>query len=326
MKRLYYIFLSLLLVGSAISCKKDFLDVLPLDKYSDEAVWKDPALVQTFANNIYLGIPFPFQTLMVSSAVDESMAVWDWETGNVARSLITPSYLGNWDPGFWTGPERQMVWEPTYKNIRACNLFLEKIDNVPFDDQTKKDQLKGEVIFLRAYFYHQLVSLYGGVPLITKAYTLTDEFKAPRDSYDKCITFITAECDKAAGLLPLNGDKARATKGAALALKARVLLYAASDLYNSNGSWAGSYSNKELIGYTGGDRTGRWTAAKNAAKAVIDLNIYSLYGSASPATADEATKNYTNLFLNNGNAEDIFLQFNDNLHNLNWDAPKSWSF
>ena len=326
MKRINYLTLCVLLLGAITSCKKDFLDLQPLDKYSDEAVWNDPALAQTFVNNIYVGIPFPFSPLMVSSAVDESMAVWDWETSNVTNSLITPSYLANWDPGFWVGHERYMVWEPTYKNIRACNIFLEKIDDVPFDDAARKDQLKGEALFLRAYFYHQLVSMYGGVPLITNSFSLTDEFTVARDSYADCISFIAGECDKAADLLAVDGDRARATKGAALALKSRVLLYAASDLYNSDGAWAGGYGNKELIGYVGGDRTARWTAAKNAAKAVIDLNVYGLYGGTNPSSPQQASDNYANLFLNNGNEEDIFIQFYDNLHDLNWHSPSPGLF
>ncbi|WDF77165.1 RagB/SusD family nutrient uptake outer membrane protein [Mucilaginibacter sp. KACC 22773] len=327
MKRFSYIILTLLFICSTPSCKKDFLDLKPLDKYSDEAVWTDPALVQTFVNNIYNGVPYPFTAVMLSSTVDESMAVWDWETSNVTNSLVTPSYLSIWDPNFWVPSihEKSMSWQPTYKNIRACNLFLEKIDAVNFDDQNRKDQLKGEVMFLRAYFYHQLVSLYGGVPLITKAYSLNDDFEAPRDSYEKCIDFIGSECDKAAALLPVSGDKARATKGAVLALKARVLLYAASDLYNSNGAWAASYSNKELIGYVGGNREARWTAAKNAAKAVMDLGVYHLYKE-NPATSTEAAKNYGDLFLNNGNEEDIYLQYYDNLHNSQWDSPSPGLF
>lgn len=328
MKRIHYILLIALYSIAITGCKKDFLDQKPSDKYSDDAVWGDPALVQAFVNNIYSGIPYPFSTLMMSSAVDESMAVWDWETSNVVNSLLTPSYLAMWDPNFWVPSthEKFMSWAPSYKNIRACNLFLEKIDKVPFDDAAQKDQLKGEVIFLRAYFFHQLVSMYGGVPLITQAYTLNDQFAVARNSYEDCIDFISKQCDTAASLLPSNGDKARASKGAALTLKSRVLLYAASDLYNSNAAWAGSYQNKELVGYTGGDRTARWTAARDAAKAVIDLGIYSLYGNPNPATADEATKNYANIFLNNSNQEDIFLQFYDNLHNGNWDSPNPGKF
>ena len=327
MKQLFQLILVCLLLTGITSCKKDFLEKTPLDKYSEGAVWSDPALATTFANNIYLGVPYPFTALMLSSTVDESMAVWDWESSNVTKSLLTPSYLAIFDNGYWNSSLRDQTWVKMYVYIRACNLFLEKIDAVPFDDKAKQDKLKGEVLFLRAFFYHKLVAYYGGVPLITQAYTLTDEFAVPRDTFEKCIKFISDECDKAAALLPLTDDKARATKGAALALKSRTLLYAASDLYNSNASWAGSYANKELIGYTGGDRVARWQAAKAAAKAVIDLGIYNLYGGENPASPQAASENYANIFLNKGNEEDIFIQFWDVTHDgASWDRGKPGLF
>ena len=127
------------------------------------------------------------------------------------------------------------------------------------------------------------------------------------------------ELDAAAGLLPLSGDKARATKGAALALKSRVLLYAASDLYNSQASWASGYKNPELVSYVDGDRQARWEAARKAAKDVMDLNIYRLYGENGFSTAEEATDNYVNLFLNNGNDEDIMLTYYDIVNSNNGD-------
>jgi starch-binding outer membrane protein, SusD/RagB family len=307
-------------------CNDDFLDVKPLDKYSDAAVWQDPVLVQSYVNNIYLGIPFPFTTLMLSSCVDESMAVWDWESSLVTQSVLSPSYLAIFDSNFWTGSLRDMTWNRMYRNIRACNLFFEKIDQVEFDDETAKDDLVGQVTFLRAYFYHQLVSLYGGVPIITKSFEPTDDFLVARDSYEACVNFIVAECDKAADLLGTGTNKAYASEGAALALKSRVLLYAASDLFNSNASWASGYANPELVSYTSGDRTARWQAAKNAAKAVIDLGVYSLYGDPNPATPEAASENFASLFLNNGNQEDILLQFYDVLHNTDWDGPNPGLF
>jgi starch-binding outer membrane protein, SusD/RagB family len=308
------------------ACNDDFLDVKPLDKYSDAAVWEDPVLVQSYVNNIYMGIPFPFTTLMLSSCVDESMAVWDWESSMVTQSAVSPSYLAIFDPDFWTGSQRYMTWNRMYRNIRACNLFFEKIDAVKFDDAAAKESLIGEVTFLRAYFYHQLVSLYGGVPIITNAYDADDDFMIARDSYADCINFIAQECDNAAAILGSTGNKAAATKGAALALKSRVLLYAASDLYNSSASWAPGYSNPELVSYTSGDQNSRWLAAKNAAKAVIDLGSYSLYGGEAPGSAQAATENYAGLFLNDGNGEDIFLQFYDVSHDTDWDGPNPGLF
>ena len=82
------------------------------------------------------------------------------------------------------------------------------------------------------------------------------------DRSKECIKFITDECDSAAAVLPLShatGELGRATKGAALALKSRTLLYAASDLFNT-ASWAGGYAKPELISLPSGDRVARWKA------------------------------------------------------------------
>jgi len=86
------------------------------------------------------------------------------------------------------------------------------------------------------------------------------------------------------------------------------LLMAASDFYNNNGSWAAGYGNNELIGYTSGDRVARWQAAKEAAKAVIDLGQYAVF-MPEPASAEEAQANYANMFLEDETSEDIFVRF-----------------
>ena len=91
MKQLFYFLIAgVVLVGSA-SCKKDFMNLQPQDAYSDEAVWSDPALVQTFVNNIYLGIPHGFSNIMMSSMVDETSYNADFGSANVTKSLVTPS-------------------------------------------------------------------------------------------------------------------------------------------------------------------------------------------------------------------------------------------
>ncbi|WP_018616101.1 RagB/SusD family nutrient uptake outer membrane protein [Segetibacter koreensis] len=322
MKRVYYLFIAAVLAG-AVSCKKDFMNLQPLDKFGDQAVWKDPALIQTFVNNIYLGIPHGFSNIMMSSVVDETMYNADFGSSNVTKSLITPSDLSIFDAGFWTANrQRLMNWSMVYQFIRSANLFFEKVDNAPFDNPDDKSRMKGEVYFLRGYLYQNLVSMYGGVPLIKKTFGLNDEFKVPRDTYENCIKSIVSDLDSAAALLPLSyegANKGRATKGAALALKSRVLLYAASDLYNNNGAWAGGYANKELIGYVGGDRAARWQAAKDAAKAVIDLGVYSLY-MPNPASVEEASKNYADMFLSKDNPEDIYLRYFTVKIDENWDG------
>lgn len=318
MNRLKTYFILLIVILSA--CSDDFLEVEPLDRYSDAAVWQDPALIEAFVNNIYYGQNTGFNTVMISSICDESMEVWSWETQPVVKSEISSSYLGILAPDHWNISMRNLAWNNLYDNIRACNVFMKNIEESGLTGD-EIDQLTGEVLFLRAYYYHVLMSFFGGVPLIEEAYGPGDDFWVPRNTFEETIDFIIRDCDAAAEMLVVDGDKARATKGAALTLKSKVLLYAASDLFNSNGSWATGYSNPELISYTGGDRTARWQAAKNAAKAVIDLNVYSLYGGTSPSSSEEATDSYINLFLNHGNEEDIFLFYWDNVNDPSWEAP-----
>ena len=306
----YLRILTLSIAVCSVSCNKDLLDVDPLDKFPESAVWQDQSLVKAYVNNIYTGVTTGFGAVMLSSIVDESQHNQNWNTVPTANGLVTPSNLLVFGTSNNTYID-EMAWDASYEHIRSCNLFLEKIADVPFDNEAEKDVLTGEVRFLRAFFYQRLVSLYGGVPLITRTYTLDDEYTEPRSTYEECIDFIVEECDQAAALLPVTGDKARGLKGAALALKARTLLYAASDLFNTGGDWASGYPNKELISYTGGSAQERWLAAKNAAKEVIDLGAYSLYGGESPASAEEATANYSNIFLNTSTEEDIFLVFSN---------------
>ncbi len=99
----------------------------------------------------------------------------------------------------------------------------------------------GEVFFLRAFYYFELCKRYGGVPLVTKSLTLNDDIDLPRNSFDETVAQIVKDCDSAFNRLPVTyigtnyeNYYGRATKWAAAALKARILLYAASTLNNPN--------------------------------------------------------------------------------------------
>ena len=301
-----------------LSCKKQ-LDILPVDQFSDVSVWNDAALIQTYVNNIYSGVPHGFGCIMMASMADESMYNADFGSSNVTKSLINPSDFAIFDANFWASNLKQLNWTTEYKFVRATNVFFSKIDASPVETSAK-DLMKGEVHFLRAYIYNNLLSIYGGVPLITKAYGLADSFAVPRNTYEETVKFIIDELDQSATLLHGKTlESGRASEGAALALKSRVLLAAAGDFANSNGSWAGGYSSKELIGYVGGDRIARWQAAKDAAKKVIDLGTYTLYAP-NPASAEEATKNYSDIFLKQGTTEDIYFKYFTTKVDQNWDG------
>lgn len=294
------LFLTALVINS---CNKDFLNKNSLTEFSSSQEWGDPALTATFINGIYNEIPSGLA--MDAGNVDESRS--RSEDGlNFNNMIITQ------DDGEYGS------WSSQYRAIRHCNVALENISKASYDPAlidgvTLKDRMLGEVHFLRAYIYFRLTNFYGGVPIITNVYGLTDSFKVAQNSYADCIKFIVGDLDSAANMLPIveSGDNdGRATKGAALALKSRVLLYAASDLHNPslNGAVTTGYSHPELLGYTSGDPIARWQAAKDAAKAVIDMGIYSLY-KPDPSSAAEATQNYSDLFTSTKSVEDIFVKY-----------------
>ncbi|MEL7587319.1 MAG: RagB/SusD family nutrient uptake outer membrane protein [Prolixibacteraceae bacterium] len=291
------------------ACDQEFLDTESSTEFSDATVWSDPALVETFINQIYFRLDEPLTDgRMKANIVDEAHYRGNSASFNFNNSNITQDVLPAWSMS------RYRSWGDVYKSIRYCNLFFSKIDEVPFSDaiidgKSVKDRMTGEVHFLRAMLFFNLTSTYGGIPLIDNVYSLSDEFKIPRSTYADCISFIVEECDKAAGLLPLVNtgvNNGRATKGAALALKSRVLLYAASDLYNTG--VFGNYEKPELIRYTDSNRSARWEAAKNAAKAVIDLGQYGLY-KAEPGASDNIVDNLDGIFLSQQTEEDIFIKF-----------------
>ena len=314
-----------LVVGLTNSCQKDFLQLDPLSDYSDAAVWNDPALIETFVNNIYrgaLGLPFSIERL--SDYVDESHFTPDWDVTNFNKCLMTSDGLMGWEVDWATPHTLHYRWGPLYSNVRACNIFLDKMKDAEFEDkdQEKIDRMTGEVYFLRAYTYHYLAALYGGVPLISEPFGLSDDFETPRSTYGQTVDFIVADLDMAASLLQdsQESNAGRATKGAALHLKARTLLYAASDLHQNMSTYAPGFSNPELLGYTSGSQASRWQAAKDAAKAVIDLGTYSLY-KADPAPGDSIAQNFVDYFISYGyEDEDILLQYFTPKTEEGWDG------
>jgi len=293
--------LSIVLLSFLINaCNEDFLDTKPADSLSQTAVWSDPNLVELFVNEMYRGIGHGHHECEVGSMTDESHFIHNYGTNQVVASIITPSDIGQWS----ADNQNAYRWPNVYTYLRNANMFFENIDKVPFKDEEWKNRLKGEVHFLIAFYYHNLVRTHGGVPIINKTYSLTDKFEVPRNSLKECVDYIITNCDEAAALLPVKQEGAnlgRANKAGALAIKSRMLLWAASDL--THVTWYSGYSNPELVTIPG-DRAAAWTAAKNAAKAVIDLNEFSL----EEETGDPFT-DYTALFIKKSSPEHIFSRY-----------------
>lgn len=292
-------------------CNDDFVNTQPLDQVSESAVWTDAVLSERFVVHIYTYFgQGGFDEQMVASLTDEAMFT---HTGR-GITTITESRSNPADIG-WVNYTHE--WGNMYRGIRAANIAIKNLSDPKFQNTNGiVEQLLGEAKFMRAFLYHQLVRFYGAVPLVDRPYELgEDDYEQPRNTMEECINFIVKDCDDAAGLI---GDrsiaKGRASKTAALALKARILLYAASDLLDANTAKSKStamaaYGNPELVSMTSGTRAERWQKAKAAAKEVVDLSRHQyMLDLSAPATPANGTQNFKNLsYSRNGGDADMIL-------------------
>ncbi|WP_421795283.1 RagB/SusD family nutrient uptake outer membrane protein [Haliscomenobacter sp.] len=292
------------------SCNDDFVNTQPLDQLAQTAVWTDGSLAEAFVSEIYAGLGNGgFDEQMNASLTDETIFTHPGR----GITTITEGRSNPADPGWINGT---LSWGNMYLRIRAANLALKNLEAPQFNNPTLVDRLKGEAKFMRAYYYQQLLRYFGGVPIVDKPYELSDtDFLSARNTYEECVNFIVKDCDEAAALLDGKTLVAgRATKAAALALKSRVLLYAASDLHDiptakAKSSVIASYAKPELVGYVSGDRKARWEKARDAAKAVLDLPGFGYQlGLSAPAAQADAVNNYMNASLSrNGGEKEIIL-------------------
>jgi hypothetical protein len=290
------------------SCSDEFLNTQPLGEVSESAVWTDAALAEAFVTEIYAGL----EEQMLASLTDE--AIFTHPGRNI--TTVTEARSNPADPGWISGTRS---WENMYTRIRASNLAIEKLSDPQFENTDSIAQrLVGEATFMRAYFYHQLLRNYGGFPIIDRTYGLgEDDYGAPRNTYEECVEFIVNDLDNAAALLEGKMlPSGRTNQAAALALKARVLTYAASDLHDiptasAKSSVIASYSHPELLGYTTGDRASRWQRAKDAAAAVLAVTDGNLLNLSAPVTPEEGVTNYINnsLSRNGGEQEMLFGRY-----------------
>ena len=155
--------------------------------------------------------------------------------------------------------------------IRQCYLVKENIDQVTDISDSDKEVIKAEATALIAYRYMGMFYRYGGVPIVTKSFASDDDLTAPRATLEEMVKFISDLCDEAAAVLPAKWDAAntgRMTKGAALAIKARTLLFAARPLFNSAKPYLDNGENNALICF-GSESAERWKAAIDAGEEVL---------------------------------------------------------
>lgn len=286
-KRCFPVFVLIATVIASASCKKDgFLAATTTTNLDEQTVFTDSSRTVGFLANIYSSVGFSastsrftYGTLLIpcgglDAACDEA------EPSHAFPTPATYFSTGTVNAGI-IGEE---PYKTCYSNIRAVNVLIKNLPRAPLR-AAYKTQMVAEAHFLRAWYYSILVEHYGGVPLVGDTLlTYETPIVAKRSNYEDCVNYILAECDSAAAVLPTTQtglNYGRASLGACLALKARVLLYAASPLFNGTtlpkdaGPGGGKDVDPALVGYPSFDAN-RWKMAEDAAQKVIALGAYSL--------------------------------------------------
>lgn len=279
MKKLHII--SLLIIACMTgSCNKDFLDRESKTTIPEDKIFNDPALIQLFVNNIYADVP-AFDHDLYDNITDESRNFW----GGAPRNVVQGQWFADNNPmDYWA-----------YEAVRRTNMFLTKVDGSVLEND-EKASLTGQVKFLRAKLYFDMVKRYGGVPIITEPQDLDDDLFVKRATTDESFEFIIKEMEEAIDLLPETyGDRSvdvgKINKHSAKAFLGRVWLFWASPLYNPDNIAA------------------RWETAAAINKEVIESNVYRLHD------------DFRRIMLDKNNEEEIFsVQFLKTLREHGWDS------
>lgn len=297
MKKINFLFISLLVFS--MSCTKmqdDFLDKEPTNILLNEQVWENPELIQSILYDLYNRIPNLY-------SFDNYLLFGDFDIAFDSRFKDYHRYKDqNWGYTNWN------LWN--YGYIRDINLFIQGIRQADKLKETTRKELLAEAQFLRANAYFKLVKRMGGVPLIldTLLYNFSGDpsylqYKRAKESevYD----FIINELDTAATYLPKDADiKATATWGAALAMKSRAALYAASIAKYGETTPAVSLPDN-IVGIPADKAEQYYRIALDAAQTLINSHKYSLY----TKYPDDLQKNFAQLFIDkNHNTEVIFAK------------------
>jgi hypothetical protein len=267
MKNLILKILFLSVVVAVISSCNKYLDPGYDEFLEEDEVFSSYNYSLNYVRTIYSYLP--------SNAYGETYMT-DETKHSDAGSAYNIMNNGSWDSRTYVDA---WTWGHYYAGIRRIHIFLDNVDSAIFIDpntykltpevnDTYRKQFAAEAKFLRAFYYFELLKRFGdpstnsGVPIVPeKVLTINDPLDFPRNTYQECVNYIVKDCDEVAKILPdrqYSSDYGRASKAAALALKSRLLLYAASPLANPSGDIE------------------KWKLAAEAAKAVIELPGYKL--------------------------------------------------
>lgn len=273
--------------GDYLDVQKYFADRQDLDRIFNSRDYTENWLANGYAQLLNFNLEIGHSRFALTNFSDDMLY-----TDGPAAMPYSDFRFGQYGPQYAADSRRVLLlimpWNQSYSGIRQASIMLENLHTGPEMDEAMVNDYRGQAYFLRGYLYWLLLRKYGPVPLIPEAglnYEDTyDELAMPRNTYDECVEYISEQMLKAAELLPLQRfalDASRPTRGAALAVRAKAMVYAASPLMNGNPEMADFTDDqgRQLISQTYDEA--KWARGAAACLDVIRLDRYRIFTTAS---------------------------------------------
>lgn len=324
MKNKLYILTFCTLLSFCISCN-DYLDMEPDDRLTEEMVFNDYKRTQEWLAAIYNTVPDPMMQLTrewgCTFLSDDAQIALPMGQFNDYWKRTVSYYQGSMNPTF-TPPDRTDVWGDVYKQVRSAYIFIINVKPLPTQGLMKEEveQMKMEARFLIAYYYTKMLELYGPFPLVKELISSDapiTQLMMQRTPYDDIVTWLDNEYKELATFFPATYDDAnsmtgRPNKGICLALRARLLLFAASPLFNGNDDYKDMKNPDGTFLFSQNYDSNKWELAADATREFLDLaesGIYELYVERHSKTGEiDPFLSFQNLFLKSqGNKEIVFV-------------------
>ena len=211
----------LVLVAALVVSSCEPLDLVPENTFTDASYWTSTPKALTFLNTAYSQLLGANDFFYNEGMSDNA---YNGRGGDAGAGAIAS---GTYDASLG---RIQAEWNGRYAGIKTCNLFLDNVDRVPDMDEPLRERVRAEARFLRAWQHFQLMTWFGDVPLLTSDPSIEEAQNVVRTPRSEVLSFIVSELTEVAAILPTKeaygeADQGRLTKGAALALLARVQLY-----------------------------------------------------------------------------------------------------
>jgi hypothetical protein len=291
MRKIHIIITSVLLAVIFAACT----DYLESDQYFKDRLTEEKVFQSKQYSEEWLAHTFSFLTNINADVASKGFTphcfaddmYYGDRDGNYDISNLSALSYNQFHTGEYSENEKQGSWGESYRGIRNATTFIQ---NIHMNQELSEEEIadyRAQARFVRAYYYWLLLRKYGPIPLLpddgleyTESY---DDLATPRSTYEECAEYISSEMILAAKYLQVSRrdqqSVARPTRGAALATRAKVLLYAASPLANGNtDAFATALTDdqgKQLLSSTYDEE--KWAKAAAAARDVMELGIYELY-------------------------------------------------